>query len=387
MRPDADLGRGQALRHVCGRHAVDIDQERRHPPVHPRQPVHGDRGRDAVQEPLAQRALVGRDRRDAADRVQVADRRVESREQLIRLRAGLEAAPERTGGRRACLVGPPALDHLGAPVGQAEMRAAELVWRAEQDVSADAAHVDRLVRRIVDGVNPGQRAGLAGEPAHPPGIHDRADGIGRPGKRDHLRARPELSLQILEIERRVVIQLDVPDDQAFVVRQLQPRRDAAVVIQRGDEDLIARAEIARGGARQREVQRGHVRPEDHFMGLAAQEQCRPGLGLLQDLPDAQAGRVHRAEVGAGLAQRTGNRVADFVGHLRAARGVQEREALPQRRETAPDRGDVSAGAQYLGHRQFPLPGSRRTPPRLRSNHNCQRNPKSASLALACGAMV
>ena len=35
-------------------------------------------------------------------------------------------------------------------------------------------------------------------------------------------------------------QLDVLDAQVPVVRQLEPRRDAAVVVERGDEDLVAR---------------------------------------------------------------------------------------------------------------------------------------------------
>ena len=45
----------------------------------------------------------------------------------------------------------------------------------------------------------------------------------------------------------------------------------------------------------------------------------------QDLPDAEAGRVDRAEVGAGLPERERDRVAHLVGHLRAARSVEERE--------------------------------------------------------------
>ena len=56
------------------------------------------------------------------------------------------------------------------------------------------------------------------------------------------------------------------------------------------------------------------------------------LGPLEDLLDAEAGRVAGAEVGARLAQRPRDRVADLVGHLRAAGGVQERETALQRGE-------------------------------------------------------
>ena len=51
------------------------------------------------------------------------------------------------------------------------------------------------------------------------------------------------------------------------------------------------------------------------MGLAAEEPRRLALGLLEDLPDAQARRIARAEVGTGLAQRPRDRLADLIGHL------------------------------------------------------------------------
>ncbi len=69
------------------------------------------------------------------------------------------------------------------------------------------------------------------------------------------------------------------------------------------------------------------------MGLAAEEPRRARLGLLEDLLDAQAGRVDGAEVGARLAQRAGDRVADLVGDLRAAGGVEEGEARSAARRT------------------------------------------------------
>jgi hypothetical protein len=40
---------------------------------------------------------------------------------------------------------------------------------------------------------------------------DCADRVGR--QRHHLGARPELALEVVEIERRVIMQFDVPDDQ------------------------------------------------------------------------------------------------------------------------------------------------------------------------------
>ena len=337
MCPDPDLRVGQAGGHVGRSHARHVDQEGRHAAVHPGPPVHGDRFGQAVEEPLAQRPLVGHDRGEAADRVEIIDGRVEAREQLVRQRAGLEAAPQRAGGRGPGLVGPPPFDHPGPSVGDPEMGAAELVRRADQHVGVDVTDVNRLVRRVVDGVHPGQRPGRVRELAHAAGVGDRADRVGGPGERDHLGPRPELAFQVAEVQGRVVVQLDVPHHQIAVVRDLQPGRDAGVVVEARDQDLVARAKRAGRGPGQREVERGHVRPEDHLAGLAAQEPGCLALSLLEDLPDPDARGVARAQIGAGLPKRQRHRVAYFVGDLGAAGGVEERETLPQRGEPGPDR--------------------------------------------------
>ncbi len=226
------------------------------------EPVDGDRVGDPGQEPLAQRALVRDDRLKAADRLQVGDRRVEPGQKLVGRGAGGEPATERMVRRRAHLVRAPGLEHRGAAVGDAHVRPAELVRRAEQNVGIDRANVDRLVGGVVDGIDPGQRADGMRELTHTPSIDDRAHRIRRPGERDHAGPLGQLGLQVVVVERGVVVQPDVANDQVLVVRELKPRRHAAVVIQRGDEDLVPGLERAPRRPRQREVQRRHVRPED-----------------------------------------------------------------------------------------------------------------------------
>ena len=390
MRPHPHLGVGQPRGDLLGGHAVDVDQERRDTPFHPGPPVDGDRVGQAVEEALAERALVGGDRGEAPDRVEVVDGRVEPGQQLVGLRAGLEAAPQGAGGGRARLVRPPLAHHLGPPGRDAQVRAAELVRRADEHVGADGADVDRLVRGVVHRVHPGERAGVVRELADPAGVGDGTDRVRRPGERDHLGARPELALQVRDVERGVVVQPDVADHQVPVVRDLQPGSDPGVVIQAGHQDLVARLEGAGGGPGQREVQRGHVRPEDHLVRLAAEEPGRLALGLLQDLPDPDAGGVARAQVRARVPQRPRDRLAHLVRDLRAAGGVVEGETLPQRGEPGPDGRDVHlaaealAGTEHVGHRTLPPLG---TPPHLISTSQLPGRYHISPLALAQTAMV
>jgi hypothetical protein len=220
VRPYPHLGVGQPRGDLLGGHAVDVDQERRHAPFHPGPPVDGDRVGQAVEEALAERALVGGDRGEAPDRVEVIDGRVEPGQQLVGLRAGLEAAPQGAGGGRARLVRPPLAHNLGPPGRDAQVRAAELVRRADEHVGADGADVDRLVRGVVHRVHPGERAGVVRKLADPAGVGGGADRVRRPGERDHLGARSELALQVREVERGVVVQPDVADHQVPVVRDL-----------------------------------------------------------------------------------------------------------------------------------------------------------------------
>src|SRR5436190_15921682 len=84
--------------------------------------------REARQEPLAERTLVGDDRVEA-DGLDILDRRDEARQQLMRERAGLEARTRGPLGCRANLVRPPALEQLGPREGNPEMRPEELVVR------------------------------------------------------------------------------------------------------------------------------------------------------------------------------------------------------------------------------------------------------------------
>ena len=52
-----------------------------------------------------------------------------------------------------------------------------------------------------------------------------------------------LPLEVVEVEPRVVVDLDEADAKVEVVGELEPRRDVAVVVETRDEDLVAGASV------------------------------------------------------------------------------------------------------------------------------------------------
>src|SRR4029453_10754942 len=100
-----------------------------------------------VQEALPELALMRGDRLPA-QRLDVLDGCDESGQELVLHRPGLVAR------RGADLVRAPAVEELPADESEPEMRAVELVRRAEKDVGADRGHVDRTVWRVMHRVHP-----------------------------------------------------------------------------------------------------------------------------------------------------------------------------------------------------------------------------------------
>ena len=165
------------------------------------------------------------------------------------------------------LVRAPVLEHLAAPEEEPEVRAEELVGRADEDVDARCRHVDRPVGRVVDGVDPGERAGFVREVGDPPHVRDRADGVRGPRERDDLRLLRDLRLEIAVVERAVLLaQVGVAHDEVEVVGELEPGRDVRVVVEARDDDLVACGKVAAERSREREVERRHVLAEADLRG-------------------------------------------------------------------------------------------------------------------------
>ena len=341
MRPDAEALVREPLHRVDGVDAVEVDQERRDAAVHRLQPVDGRAVRQAVEEALAELALVGGDRLHPADRLEVRDRRGEAGEELVRRRPDLEAAADRLRRGRTRLVRAPRLEQVVPAVRETDVRAAELVRRADEDVAAERLHVDRHVRGVLHGVDPAERADRVRELRHARDVDDRPDRVRRADARDDAHALVEPVREVVVVEPQILRHVHPLDLEAAVGGELDPRRDAAVVVEAGDEDPVALLPVARRGAREREVEPRHVRAEDHVVGRAAEEAGGVLARGREDLLDALARLVGRADVRARLAQRARDRVADLVRHLRAARRVEEDEAaVAQRREAGADGFDV-----------------------------------------------
>ena len=70
-------------------------------------------------------------------------------------------------------------------------------------------------------------------------VRRRAERVRGEREGDDAGAVRQLPLEVVEVERRVLVDLDEADAEVEVVRELEPRRDVAVVVETRDEDLVA----------------------------------------------------------------------------------------------------------------------------------------------------
>ena len=134
------------------------------------------------------------------------------------------------------------------------------------------------------------------------------------------------------------------------MRELEPRRDVAVVVELRDEDLVAGGERAADRPREREVERRHVRAEDRLVRRAAQERraavsraCATSASLRRLVAEGAA------EVRVRLAEVAGDRVDDGVRALRPAGPVEERGRRPAARRNARGRRRRRGRPATAGH--------------------------------------
>ena len=286
------------------------------------------------------------DDRVPAERLDVLDGRDEAGQQLVLLRPVLEAVPDRLVVGRAHLVGPEALEELALAERHPHVRPEELVRRAEQHVDVPTRDVDPPVRAVVDGVRPRERAGAVRELDDPGDVGRRPDRVRRDREGDHPRPLGELRLEVVEVEREVVVHASEADDDAEVLLERQPRRHVGVVVEPGADDLVARSELPAERAREQEVERGHALAEGDLVGMAGEEAAGGGAGALDQLDGADAGLVRRADVRVVLAQVARDRVDHLVRALRPARPVEEGEPAVECGIAGADGADVEQGRAH-----------------------------------------
>ena len=140
------------------------------------------------------------------------------------------------------------------------------------------------------------------------------------------------------------------DREVPVARDQQPGRDVGIVVDLGDDDLVARVERPRQGVREQEVDRGRVRAEHDLLFGAAEEVGRGQMRVDEQLVGSGGGHERAADVRVGAHEVVGDCASDGVGRLGAAGTVQvhDRNAVDlacERREAGAAPGDVES----LGH--------------------------------------
>ena len=249
-------------------------------PIARRDAVHGDAG-DAlrfVEQPPRQSPFVLRDRGHrgaervharqsgaggaAADRLQVADRGVHPRDVLVGVRPRLELVGRHVRDEVLAKRRQP-VDRLAPAPGEPHVRREYLVARAHQVVAVERLHVDRPVRRVMDGVE--EDLGADGMCAAR-NLRD-VDGGSRRVRRHRARHQPrahrEQRLEIRRVEARAVAANArlPPDDARACPLQGEPRGDVRLVIEIADDDFRPRVERLPDGEADRADERGRVQPE------------------------------------------------------------------------------------------------------------------------------
>ncbi len=225
------------------------------------------------------------------------------------------------------------------------MRAVELVGGAGEKVGAERLDVDEDVRRVVNGVDEDEGPGRVrrrGDAGH---VVDRPDGIRRAADGDEARPPSEEARERVDVEfGRLRNRGERPHDDPPLPFERAPRVDVRVVVQLGDDDLVAFAPAAGERARDVEGQRRHVRAKGDLGRVAAEEVRDGGPGAGEEGVRLLARRVPPVRVRVVPEEIVRRGVGDRTGDLRSSGAVKiGHRNVPhsplERRELRPDRLD------------------------------------------------
>ena len=304
-----------------------------------------------VRDPLEAEALHVVDGGPEADRPRDVGRT--GLEPVGRLREGRLLVRHRRDHVAARLPGRHGVEQREAPVERPDARGAvELVAREGVEVAADRAHVDREPRHRLGAVDEGDGAGPVRERhelAH--GVHG-AERVRDVRHRDELRPLREERLELVHEERSAVVDGRDPEPRAPLLAEELPRHEVRVVLEGGDEHLVARAQPTPPVAPGDEVDGlGSVPGEDDLARVGGAEEARhlgarlvvhPGRGLRELVDPA-------VDVGVVVLVEVPDRVDHLAGLLGARGAVEVDERLSAHR-AAQDR-EVAAHALDVERRE------------------------------------
>ena len=221
-----------------------------------------------------------------ADRLDVVDRGAEPDRLHDRRRAGLELV-------RRLAIGDAILehfaDHLAAAVERRHRgevlvlaveradagRAVQLVAGEHVEVAADVLHVDFEMHRRLAAVDQHRNAARMRDAHDLLDRHDGAERVRHVGDRDHLGARRQQLLELVEQEIAVLVDRRPLDHRALALAQEMPRHDVGVVLHDREHDLVARLDALAAERVGDEVDRlGGVAGEDDLFGPPALRNAR-----------------------------------------------------------------------------------------------------------------
>jgi hypothetical protein len=227
------------------------------------------------------------------------------------------------------------LERLAPPSQHADAHGpVHLVPGQRQEVAAQQPQRRHLVRRGLGRVEHGERAGLVRQRHHRLVRRSVAGGVGTCGERQHPGARAEQLGQRSGGQRAVALRHQYTQARAAAPRRAPPRQQVGVVLQRRDDDLVARPQpgLAIGVVRQAEgdlVERiGGAAAKHHFMRRIGAEVGRQrGARGLVGVGSLLAARMHAAvDVGAAVEFEVLHRLHHLARHLRTGGVVQVHQA-------------------------------------------------------------
>ena len=241
-----------------------------------------------------------------------------------------------------------ALEQRRPPVQHADTgRSEHLVPGEREEVAVQRLDVHRQVRRGLGPVHHGDDAVLARARHHPAHRIDRAERVGEVRHGQQPGAIGQQPVERGQVELAGVRDRHRADDRARLSRDELPGHDVGVVLHAGDQDLVARAELAPAPALRDEVDAfGRPAGEDDLAGRRRVEEAGDLLAhLVVRHRGALAQVVHPAvDVGVFGGVETGHRLDDRSRLLAGGRVVEVDERLAAHPLRAGS-GSPSAGAR------------------------------------------